>query len=264
MRAWYPFYPKDFMVDTMQLTLEEECLYRRLLDVYYLNGGPIIFDDIYIGKSTRIHRTKLRHILPKIVPYFQIIDGKMHHKRMDAEIEKSNKISKDRAEMGRRGGLAKAKYAQPSKGSSKPQPSTIPIVNNKIIPPDPALLDRAENKAEVPHGTTQKPNPKNGNGRDHIPMMSYSEQDVVDLYNEMLPELIPIKKLTWRLEHDIRNIHTTTEIGCHEIAHWTNFFKRVQRSDWITGRANGKPSRYSLRKLIEPEVYAKIAEGTYD
>jgi uncharacterized protein YdaU (DUF1376 family) len=38
---WFPFYPERFAADTTHLTLEQECIYRRLIDWYMINARPL-------------------------------------------------------------------------------------------------------------------------------------------------------------------------------------------------------------------------------
>lgn len=91
---WYPHYPADYLVDTLTLTLEEDGLYRRLLDYYWLHG-PIPVDLKEISKISRIDPRHLRRIFPVVVSYFCERDGYYFNKRMDEEIaqatDKSNK-----------------------------------------------------------------------------------------------------------------------------------------------------------------------------
>ena len=245
MRAWYPFYPKDFLIDTLELSLEEECLYRRLIDLYYINEGPLLFDEVFIAKKSRIGRRKLRQILPNVLNFFVISDGKLHHKRIDAELEKSRKIREVRSELGRRGGLAKAKA----------------IAKNKPLAKAVARHNHNHNHSNNKYSTQPTTSLAGAcaHGHSHC-----SPEQVVEIYHDMLPDLIPIKRLTPKLISQIEHVSRIPQIGCSNETHWRNFFKRVARSDWLTGRAKNEPSRYSLRGLLDEETYTKIAEGQYD
>jgi uncharacterized protein YdaU (DUF1376 family) len=230
------------MIDTMHLSLEEDCLYRRLIDYYYMSGGPLDDNKEKLAKFTRLTRRKLALLLPNVLPYFERKNGKLHHKRIDEELQKSKEIQELRSNLGRKGGLAKAKQlleTNPSNSLSMPQPQPQPL--NKQI----------RNKTDAQPDQLYRD-------------MNYTPEDVIDLYHEMLPELITIKRLTPKLEANIRVIHQTEKFGCFDLQHWENFFRRVKRSNWLTGRAKGKPSKYSLRGLVETENYTKIAEGQYD
>jgi len=110
MRLWYPFYPRDYMIDTMTLSLEQDCTYRRLIDLYYTQGGPIELDYKPLSKLLRIHPIKLRGIMPSLFRYFKVVDGRLHHERIDAEIAKAIEIQEKKAKAGKKGGLAKAKH----------------------------------------------------------------------------------------------------------------------------------------------------------
>ena len=248
MRAWYPRYPGDYARDTQDLdSLELHGAYTLLLDHYYMTQRPIPNDRFLVGKILRISPQKAHKILQTLSKYFEagIYENRpvFYHYRVECEIDKSLSINSKLSKAGRAGGLAKARAESLAKAIARPQP-TITVHSN--------INDSAHPSSYI------APN------QDAETDMPYTPQNVVDLYNKMLPGLIPIKKLTRNLEKDIRTIHNTESIGCPKIEHWENFFKRVARSDWLTGRAQNKPSRYSLRKLVEIETFTKIAEGNYD
>lgn len=125
MRAWYAFYPKDFMIDTMHLSLEEDCLYRRMIDLYYMEGGPLEDNHPIIAKKLRLNPKVFRRLFPSLQNYFQLKNGFLYHKRIDDELKKSKEIQEHRAEAGRKGGKANAKQLlepETSNSLSMPQP----------------------------------------------------------------------------------------------------------------------------------------------
>lgn len=136
MRQWYAFYPRDFMYDTMELSLEADALYRRLIDMYYINGGPFAKDVREICRRCRIDPRQFRRIFPEVEKYFFESDGLLHHNRIDAELEKAKQIQERRAQAGRKGGKANAKQmldSESSKSLSKTQHNTTHIKKKNSI-----------------------------------------------------------------------------------------------------------------------------------
>jgi len=254
MRAWYAFYPKDFMIDTMHLSLEEDCMYRRLIDLYYMEAGPIENNPAIIAKKLRVNPKVFRRLFPSLQNYFQIKNGFLHHKRIDMELQKSKDIQERRAEAGRKGGKANAKQLLDDDGSkclSMPQPLTTTIKQDSSI----------SSSSSSDTSLQEKPKPVENPYKD-VTAMPYKAQEVIDLYHEICTENPKVLHSTWKLEYDMLQVHRTPTIGCSNLKQWTNFFKRVKKSDWLTGKV--KVKAYSLRKLLEMETYTKIAEGQYD
>lgn len=109
MKAWYPWYPTDFDRDTLLLSIEERCLYRDLLDFYWMLEGDITLSSarklaVKRGFSTR----KFNKLWESIAIYLPEIDGKLTNPRMDQELEKAREKHAKAVRNGRAGGLAKA------------------------------------------------------------------------------------------------------------------------------------------------------------
>jgi len=77
----------DFMRDTAHLELEEEAVYRRLIDRYYLDEKP--FED-NLGKICRSIRARGSEDLVQAMleEFFTQDNGVWRHSRIDAEVEK--------------------------------------------------------------------------------------------------------------------------------------------------------------------------------
>lgn len=102
--TWMPLYIGDFERDTADLSMEQQGCYLALLRRYWVSG-PLPDDDgrlALICKMTRTHF--VRHVAPSLRPFFTSVDGRLHQKRADAELEKRQKISEKRAENARKTG----------------------------------------------------------------------------------------------------------------------------------------------------------------
>lgn len=91
-------------------------------------------------------------------------------------------------------------------------------------------------------------------------------QAIVDLYQEKLPMLNGVYKLTDTRKNAIRILWQTTELNTLET--WGNYFAHVKKSKFLTGR--GKPDRATGRTwkadldfLINSTNFVKISEDKY-
>lgn len=81
----YPFSPGDYLRDTAHLTDAEDLAYRRLLDRYYLDEGPLPEDAERAARLVRMAPDVVATVLSE---FFELqVDG-WHHKRCDSEIDK--------------------------------------------------------------------------------------------------------------------------------------------------------------------------------
>jgi len=110
-RPWMPFYPADYISDTTDLTLREHGAYVLLILHYWKRGGLPDGEANASDLLPRCYRvcsasgpedeTAVRSVLTR---FFTFANGRFHHKRVDQELEKANKISIVRAENGAKGG----------------------------------------------------------------------------------------------------------------------------------------------------------------
>lgn len=105
------WWPRDFIVDTRGLSLEQRGAYRELLDFMWLQAScSLPDDDAHLARLLSI--TELRwtsRIRPAIAPFFVIKDGVWTNRRLAKERAKCiEKVEKNR-ESGSLGGRAKAR-----------------------------------------------------------------------------------------------------------------------------------------------------------
>jgi uncharacterized protein YdaU (DUF1376 family) len=85
----YPRHIGDYLRDTGHLSLLEHGVYSRLLDLYYLNNGPLhlTVDDVIrkLGARSPEEREAVDRILRE---FFTLSSGVWSHKRADQEIER--------------------------------------------------------------------------------------------------------------------------------------------------------------------------------
>lgn len=141
---YYPFHISDFSLSTNHLTLEEEAIYRRLLDYYYHTEAPIPLETQSVTRRLRLgsHLDTVRLILDE---FFDKEDDGYHNKRADIEINRY----KRRAEIARNNG---------SKGGRKPRKTTTKTNLEPSGLPDgnPGLTQGQAN--QEPRTINQEPN----------------------------------------------------------------------------------------------------------
>ena len=134
---YYPHHIGDFNLHTSHLTLEEEGVYRRLLDYYYDTELPIPLETQSVIRRLRLgsHSVTVGLILEE---FFHKMDDGWHNNRADFEIEVYQKKAKIAQENGRKGGRPKknkgiktqsVSVANPAETKSKANQE--PITNNQ-------------------------------------------------------------------------------------------------------------------------------------
>lgn len=104
--GWMPLYIADYVADTLRLNTEQHGAYILLIMDYWRSGGPDADDDT-LATITKLPLAQWRKHAPKILPLFQVRDGKLWHKRIEAEREKASGISSKRSEAGKNGAAKK-------------------------------------------------------------------------------------------------------------------------------------------------------------
>lgn len=83
--VWMPVYIGDYLGDTQRLTTEQHGAYFLLLMDYWRCGPPPA-DDAVLCSITRLKMVRFRKHKTTLLSFFQIEDGKLRHRRVDAEI----------------------------------------------------------------------------------------------------------------------------------------------------------------------------------
>ena len=83
--AWMPLWIGDYKADTQRLTLEQHGAYLLLLMDYWRNGPPPD-DEATLARILGINVRKWRSLSAEIAPFFVRSGGRLHHKRVDAEL----------------------------------------------------------------------------------------------------------------------------------------------------------------------------------
>lgn len=89
---YYPHNIGDYASATMHLSILEDGVYRRLLDLYYLHEKPLPGDKRQVCRLVRAASKPEQAAVDAVLAEFFILhpDGCFHHKRCDAEIAKAH------------------------------------------------------------------------------------------------------------------------------------------------------------------------------
>lgn len=124
---YYQFNIPDWALHTSHLTVEEEGVFRRLLDYYYDTEQPIPEKTQPVIRRLRLgsHEETVRLILQE---FFVLIDGNWHNLRADQEIADYNSKAETARENGRKGGRPKKQKHKKQQVSSHENPEKTQLV----------------------------------------------------------------------------------------------------------------------------------------
>jgi uncharacterized protein YdaU (DUF1376 family) len=133
---YYPFHLGDYAIDTAHLSNDEDLCYRRAIDLYMLQEGPLKADEANakqtLSRRLRVAEQTLENVLNE---FFTLTEYGWEHARCDAEIAKFRAKSERAKEAGRLGGKGKQANAKqtPSKrlANAKLTNNQEPITNNQ-------------------------------------------------------------------------------------------------------------------------------------
>lgn len=135
-KLWYPHYIRDFKAKTGHLSLAERGAYRALIDEYWENQGPLCADERKLCRMIGAFPDEWEEVREAVLAYFEVIDGKLVHARIDEEIEKA--VSTHQAKKDR---IAKARAAKEKKKPDAGSPVDSPV-NSSVDSPDYNTVDR--------------------------------------------------------------------------------------------------------------------------
>ena len=115
----FQFYPRDWLVDTEHLTLEQQAAYLRLICHCWLGSagpgygvGELPDDPLRLAKLAQIGAKRRQNVLPQVELMFHKSSASsgtkvLRHKRLDEEREKQEAYAASQSMKGKRGAAAK-------------------------------------------------------------------------------------------------------------------------------------------------------------
>jgi uncharacterized protein YdaU (DUF1376 family) len=101
--AWMPHYIGDYMKATVQLTAQQDGIYRRLRDFYWESGGPIPADLRTLHRAARALLHEERDDVEFIANNFFIVEGNyLRHPELDKRYQDAGERYKKKSDAGKK------------------------------------------------------------------------------------------------------------------------------------------------------------------
>ena len=99
---WYPYNPIEWQKDTLDFSIAEDGAYHRLIDHYYTTRTPLPANPKALARIIGISISDFQAIAEQVLSKFQEVDGLLHHKRCDIELNRQDSLSKKRSNAGKK------------------------------------------------------------------------------------------------------------------------------------------------------------------
>lgn len=159
-RPWYRWFPSDYLGDTAHLSIEEDCLYRRLLDLHW-KLGHLPADEQMLARLARFPQDKFESAWPQVRPFFRDPGGrkkKLVNSRMQRLLaDCSYRIEQKRDAANARWNKKMNAPAMQTQSDPDPEARSRP----REEPPDPS---QDYGSGDISNFTTIGPSAKNADG----------------------------------------------------------------------------------------------------
>jgi len=250
---YYTFNIGDYRGATAHLSNEEDLAYRRLLDMYYDTEKKIPLDTQWLARRLRLDTKVIEDVLTDM---FEKQEDGWFHARCHDVIGQYHAMAEKNRKNGKLGGRKK-------------NPLGIPVAT------DLEPIDKATNNQELITNNQVNTSicPPEGELEQKLPDCEHKA--VISLYHEHLPTLRKVEvwnttrhgylRQRWR-EVAIELSQGKTIQTEDVLTWWSDFFKHIGYSKFLTGKVNGKDGRAftaDLEWILKPSNFAKIVEGKY-
>lgn len=238
---YYKFNIKDWTRDTAHLSVEEEGVYRRLLDHYYESEKPIPEETQSVIRRLRLagHEEALGIVLSE---FFVLESDGYRHARCDKEIAAYHAKADANRRNGGNGGRPKKPKENPDGFQEEPTNN----LNHKPLTTNQEPIDKSscDQQAESPKGK-------------RIPF-----NEIFEAYAQCLPGLPQLRIIDESRKAMIRSRWNADE-RFQTVDFWVRFFTHVSESDFLMGRTDRPWTGCSFDWLLKPANFRKIVEGNY-
>jgi len=104
VEIWMPWYPSDYLRDTMTLSLEEDAVYRRAIDFLWQNPEGIPTETGRLCRALRITSEEAGRLGWVLGKYLIVVEGCYTSARVNREREKAQKNRESKKSNGSLGG----------------------------------------------------------------------------------------------------------------------------------------------------------------
>lgn len=99
---YFPFYPADYMADTLHLTTEQHGAYLLLLMAAWPHGGRLPNDPKKLARIARVSSRRWHLVAEDVLAFFEVDGDEIVSKRLERERKKADSISAKRSASARR------------------------------------------------------------------------------------------------------------------------------------------------------------------
>ncbi len=128
---WFPWFSEYYRSKTLHLTLEQDALYRRLIDYYMESRAPLPDNDQALARICAVDLACFMHASCMLRAFFKSKNGKLFHDFCDNQLDIQDKKSKTRSDISKKAANSRwKKYEQNQDDEciehSKCMPVTMP------------------------------------------------------------------------------------------------------------------------------------------
>jgi uncharacterized protein YdaU (DUF1376 family) len=243
---YYPFHIADFTLHTTHLTLEEEAVYRRLLDFYYETEQPIPEETKSVIRRLRLGF--YADTVDQILSEFFVLQGDgWHNLRADFEINAYHHKAETARSNGKKGG-------RPKKNQG--------LKTNQVILANPDITQTKAN--QEPITINQEPDIK-PTSESRIPPCPIEQ--IISLYQAHCTRLPRLRVIPDKTKNAI-SPQWRQDSKFQSLDFWKGFFDYCNENKFLSGQSNprpgsDKPFRADLNWLVKPEPFANIINEKY-
>jgi len=148
---WMPFYPGDYLRDTMALSRADHGSYLLLIMAYWTSGGPLPNDPEYLAEIAKVPPGEWPSVSRRLERFFEVRDDAWHHSRIDKELATAKARHELRSMAGKRGAAAKRKQCSSNAqaGLNQPQPQPQPRKHERESEAERPSLDETKIYAQT-------------------------------------------------------------------------------------------------------------------
>lgn len=233
---YYRFNIKDWTRDTAHLSVEEEGVYRRLLDLYYDSESPIPVETQPVIRRLRLagHEEAVSVILGE---FFELGPDGYRNTRCDEEIAKYHAKAEANRENGKKGGRPEKTKGNPDGFELEPTDNLNHLTNN-------------QEPVEIKSSCDQQ-----AGSREPAARIPYDE--IFQAYADQLPELPQLRIKDEARKKAIQSLWRKSE-KFQSTDFWSRYYGYVKESSFLMGM-----SAIGFDWLMKPANFKKVLEGNY-
>jgi uncharacterized protein YdaU (DUF1376 family) len=265
-----PFYVRDWIAGTRELTPAERGVYIDLLCLEWDSGGPLNKDLGRLAGMVSVSKKQFRALWRKVKNKFELLPAGYINARLEEErqaaIARRQKTSEKASNAALKRWEQRAGADAPSNASSIRPPmlgaSAKQCLDDALQSPPPHPHPDSGGVLEDSDSLPQK-----RTARPKQPAYEWEEfhQKVLGAYHELVPDMPRV--MIWSKERrqalDAR-IRECCKRGkpADSLDYWRAFFTNVAASDFLCGRKTDFCA--SLDWLLKPKNFIKVIEGHYE